>query len=227
MTHQGILDSVRVFNQNPRALLDASRDVRRWLCQSADDWSSTMTNRPPTEFFETAFALTAWADHARLDGAGAVRRAAELIRVKAFPNLRSGYRPATQDQIDVAVRRALDVLDRIDAAALLAMEKPATKTSDGRTAEQRVRDTIAAMLEAGVPAEKITRDAVAHKAGISAGAVSQSQPWKALAAEKQRAKLPGTPDERLIAAAKRKDWGEAERLQHADERGQDRTRNRR
>ncbi len=84
--------------------------------------------------------------------------------------------------------------------------------------EKRVSEHIRARRAKGTPIEKITRDGIAGVLKISTGAVSSTHAWQALRDEKRRSRLPDTPDDALMAAAKRDDWDAVTALQRQEDR---------
>ena len=71
--------------------------------------------------------------------------------------------------------------------------------------EDRVRAYIRDCLKNGIDIQRITRDGVASALNVSGGAVSNTKPWKGLAAEKKSGRLPESREGQAMRLAKRGD----------------------
>jgi hypothetical protein len=109
------------------------------------------------------------------------------------------------------------------AGPFTANAEPRRQKRPVKDAERLVRKYIAEKQAAGVASAEITRDRIAERVGLSAGAVSATEAWQAFSNAKRRETLPdGIPsnqsESEIDAAIQRGDWDSVKSLQDQEQR---------
>jgi len=125
-------------------------------------------------------------------------------------------------------RAALRLLEefrlRIALDAPVGEPDPKTRAEARRAAsrdkiEQEVKACVLSLAEElDGDSQRITRDRIAYRTGLSGGTVSGTDTWKRVAELKRQERAPRSRGEAALRAAERGDWSEVERLQ-AEELG--------
>ena len=213
-SHQAVLGSVRSWISTGAEQVD---DIATWRENPGERiWHGGWPDLPDMFFTRTSY-LCGWIRCHLNEDPSVLVDVHEAVT--AWNDDHNASRLPDQGILAAKLERAVMLLQSVQMVVLRGQKRGAGRGKEVDAATL-VRDDIRRLRGKGTPIKQITRDDVAHRTGLSGGAVSSTKAWKALALEKKQARLPQTAEEAALAAAEQGDWEKLKRLQAEEERRQ-------